>query len=296
MRTLKGLLSQTFDREHWELIVVDNASQVPLNHNEPVFLQFGNLKLVREEQLGLTYGRLKGIAESRAEIIIFVDDDNVLAPSYLREAFQLFNRFPLLGACGGKCIPEWQDAQPDKWVEEFYAFLAIRDIGDEEQLSDGVPLLDYPSCAPIGAGMTVRRAAIQSWAKKTKAQRIQLGRKGRELTSGEDNDIVLDIFRAGWQVGYFPQLKLAHLIPSERVRREYLGRLLHGVGKSDVHWRVRHDMGEFKPAARWTVPLRKLRAYWRLRAWAGPAEYVRWCGVCGHFDARAELPVSQIPK
>jgi hypothetical protein len=208
----------------------------------------------------------------------------------------IFERIPSLGAGGGKCIPEWQSGHPEKWVNEFYQFLAIRDIGDEELLSNSDAPSDYPSCGPIGAGMTLRRDAIVAWAKEVAQQYPPLGRIGNELLSGEDNDIVLRVHRNGWRVGYFPQLQLAHLIPPERVRREYLGRLLHGVARSGVHWRSRHGMSTFTPAARWTLPIRKLRAYWRFRAWAGPAEYVRWRGACGQFDARAELTVLRTPK
>jgi glycosyltransferase involved in cell wall biosynthesis len=295
-RTLVGLLSQSLPCTDWELVVVDNASTVALTAVELELNRFCNWMLVREPRLGLTYGRLRGISESRSPVLVFVDDDNVLAPSYLHECLNIFDRNPSLGVGGGKCIPEWQSGCPEEWVAEFYEFLAIRDIGEHELLSISDGSASYPNCGPIGAGMIVKRDAIVSWAKEASVHYPPLGRVGTELLSGEDNDIVLRVYRNGWQVGYFPQLQLAHLIPAERVHREYLGRLLHGVSKSGVHWRLRHGMGTFAPAARWTLPLRKLRAYWRFRAWAGPAEYVRWRGACGQFDARAELTVSRTAK
>lgn len=44
------------------------------------------------------------------------------------------------------------------------------------------------------------------------------------------------------------------------------------------------------PIAPWTVPLRQLKAWFAYRAWAGPAEFIRWQGACGRFEGPADLP------
>ena len=41
------------------------------------------------ERLGLTPARLRGIRESRGELLVFVDDDNVLERDYLEVALAL---------------------------------------------------------------------------------------------------------------------------------------------------------------------------------------------------------------
>jgi hypothetical protein len=95
------------------------------------------------------------------------------------------------------------------------------------------------------------------------------------------------LLKRGSTVCYLPQLKMFHLIPSGRLTREYLGRLNHGIAKSWVQVLALHGICPWKSVYFWTVPLRKCRAYFRYRAWAGPAEYVRWRGACGHFEGRA---------
>src|SRR5215216_3255811 len=81
-RALAGLAAQTLPRDQWELVLVDNASNPPL---EPWFdvSREPKPRLIQETQLGLTHARLRGVRESSGEIIVFVDDDNVLAPDYL---------------------------------------------------------------------------------------------------------------------------------------------------------------------------------------------------------------------
>jgi glycosyltransferase involved in cell wall biosynthesis len=78
-RVLIGLRSQTLSFQHWEFLLIDNAS------NEPLADRFDldwhpNGRHIREDELGLTQARLRGSSEAVAELLLFVDDDNVLDP------------------------------------------------------------------------------------------------------------------------------------------------------------------------------------------------------------------------
>src|SRR5206468_488463 len=186
------------------------------------------VKIIREEHLGLTPARIRGIAESEGECIVFVDDDNVLDPEYLKHVEAICRCNPKLGAIGGKSLPEFE-VEPEPWLKEFFGCLALRDLGEEtkvyshEQVSvEGeLQAKQYPSVAPIGAGMAVRREAIQAYVKRVclNPAGLKLDRTGKNLSSGGDNDMVLTILEAGWEVGYFPQLALTHLIPANRLTR-----------------------------------------------------------------------------
>jgi glycosyltransferase involved in cell wall biosynthesis len=285
-RTLAGLRAQTLPVGDWELIVVDNGSSVAV---APDMGWHPSARVVREPRLGLTFARLAGAAAAAAPVLVFVDDDNVLAPDYLARVVEVFAAHPRLGAGGGKSVPEWE-AAPGPWVGEFAGPLALRDLGDAEQLADAKTQPGYPPCSPIGAGMALRAEAWAAYARATAADPDAVtDRRGGSLASGGDCDIVLHVLAAGWQVGYFPQLALTHLIPTGRTAPDYLARLNHGIAKSWVEVLARHGIRPWPPVARWTVPLRRWRAYFRTRAWAGPAQYVRWRGACGQFEGRALL-------
>jgi hypothetical protein len=113
------------------------------------------------------------------------------------------------------------------------------------------------------------------------------GRTGPSLSSGEDNHLVLSVAKSGYSVGYFPELVMTHLIPETRLRADYLGQLNYGIAKSWVQLLALHEMCPWNAVQPWTVPLRKLRAFFRYRAWAGAPEYIRWRGACGHFAGRS---------
>jgi len=285
-RTLDGLLAQTLSANDWELVVVDNASTPFLAAQALRLERHPRARLVREERLGLIFGRIAGIEASRGEIVIFCDDDNVLAPDFLTRTVEIFSADPRLGNASGKSLPDFETAPP-LWTQEFYGNLALRDFGNEQHVYEGWSG-EYPTLAFGGGGAAFKRSALVGVLLRLSTRtEIIPGRTGQEFASGEDNDIILSLLRDGWRVGYFPELLMTHIIPATRLAPTYLGRLSHGIAKSWLQVLALHGICPWKPASNWSVPLRKWRAYLRYRAWAGPAEYVRWRGACGHFEGRA---------
>ena len=63
-----------------------------------------SVRVVREDKLGLTHARVRGFQEAQGEIVVMVDDDNVLKPDYLERAIKILEKYPQLGAVGGKEI------------------------------------------------------------------------------------------------------------------------------------------------------------------------------------------------
>jgi cellulose synthase/poly-beta-1,6-N-acetylglucosamine synthase-like glycosyltransferase len=288
-RTLAGLRGQTLPVDRWEAILVDNASTLPV---EPMVENHGpsNLRVLREPELGLTSARRSGLKAARGNIVVFADDDNVLASDYLQQSLETFARLPSVGAIGGKSVPAFA-VEPADWQHAFFSLLALRDLGSSELVSDFSPhdpaKKKYPSFAPIGAGMALRRAAVEKWL-QTEVHPIS-DRRGGALTSAGDNDIILRILKSGWQVAYVPQLKLTHLIPASRLDPEYLGRLNHGIQKSWMQVLTLHEINPWPTLPSWTVPLRRLKAWFTYHAWSSADARIRWLGACGHFEGRVPL-------
>ncbi len=288
-RTLLGLCAQTLPGTEWETILVDNAST---RFPAPDFFadcRPSSLAIVSAPELGLTAARRRGLAAARGDFVVLVDDDNVLAPDYLAQVARLFAAHPELGALGGLSLPEFE-MPPPAWAAEFFPLLALRvripspAISGLHRAAGGGQFL-YPACAPIGAGMALRREAAAAWSAQAAAG-APSDRRGRALTSGGDNDIVLTLLHAGWKVGCFSELVLTHLIPAGRLDAGYLARLNRGIQHSWVEVLARHGASGWPAISSWTLPLRQARMWWRHRAWHGPAERIRWQGACGHFEGR----------
>ena len=290
-RTLAGLKAQTLPASAWETLVVDNASPRALDLVGYAAAAPARLRLVHEPLLGLTAARRRGFMAAEGDCAVLVDDDNVLAPDYLAHVLAIFARQPRVGLAGGKSVPEFERA-PDDWQREFLSLLALRDLGPNEIISHGLRPAggthnEYPSFAPIGAGMALRRESWSDWLDATRQPgAAPSDRRGSELTSSGDNDLVLAAMRAGWEAGYFPELSLTHLIPAVRLEAGYLARLNRGIQKSWMQVLTLHDANPWPPLSPTGAGLRKFKAWFTSRAWSSPAARVRWQGACGHFDGR----------
>src|SRR5665213_4011640 len=127
-RTLDALKAQTLPKEEWELLLIDNASKEPLAGKWGLSWH-PNARIIREEQLGLTPARLRGVKESSSELLVFVDDDNVLFSDYLVECFQIAKTWPILGAWGGQHFPEFEGGTPpEKWKVDLWTSTFSRDL------------------------------------------------------------------------------------------------------------------------------------------------------------------------
>lgn len=288
-RTLAGLRAQTLPVADWECLLVDNASSPAVEASTLGDAAPAGLRILREPVAGLTHARSRGFTEARGEFAVLVDDDNVLDPDYLARVLELFATHPRIGALGGKSRPEFETTPPD-WTKEFFGLLALRDLGDAPLISNGlrpagIAHNEYPAFAPIGAGMAIRRTAWEAWLHSPTRARLS-DRRGGELTSGGDNDIVLCAMAAGWEVAYFPDLGLTHLIPAGRLEATYLARLNEGIQKSWMQVLALHEANPWPPLTATGARLRSWKAWLVHRAWSSPSARIRWCGVLGHFHGR----------
>jgi glycosyltransferase involved in cell wall biosynthesis len=229
-RVLESLKAQTFSTNSWELLAVDNASEslVAASHD---ISWHPNARHIREENLGLTCARLRGVAESSADSVVFVDDDNVLGTDYLATAVRLLQNHPWLGAIGGKTVPEYE-VPPPEWLGRYERLLAIRYL-KRARWSNAVD--DWDS-QPWGAGMVVRRSICEIYVKKlsTNFDRCALDRKGTRLTSAGDIDLVLGCLDVGLGFGTFPELVVTHLIPEQRMTEEYIAKITRALIASNL--------------------------------------------------------------
>jgi glycosyltransferase involved in cell wall biosynthesis len=289
--TLAALSVQTLPEENWECLIVDNASNPPV---ELVWCQMSarrNVHLVREAQLGLTAARRSGFRNAGSQLCVLVDDDNLLAPDYLEQVLRLFNENLVVDALGGRSIPQFE-VEPPEWALEFLPLLALRNPGELPLITSGLRAIGpgtngYPTgSAPIGAGMAIRRQAAMRWVEESATTNLS-DRCGQNLSSGGDNDIVLTVMNNGGEVAYFPELTLIHIIPKERLAEDYLAKLNYGIQKSWMEVLAKHSACPWPSIFSWTVPLRQWKAWVTYGGWKKPSGYIRWQGACGHFEGRS---------
>lgn len=290
-----ALAAQTHASARWELVVVDNASFPPLAPDfTPLSARGVPCRLVREDQPGLTYARLAGIAGTRGHLLVFVDDDNLPSSDFLACAAAFAGNHPWCGVFGGRVLPRYATTPPD-WFAASGLALGCRDFGDQPLFTPAFPRpVSYPHSAPIGAGMVLRREVARLYVDHVAHHpQAATDRQGRNLSSGGDCEIVLVGLFAGWSVGYAPELRMEHLIPSSRLHPAYLARLNRESSRSWVILLDRFGLNPWPAIHSASVPLRKFRAWFAHRAWRGPLEHIAWSGACGIFEGRASLSTAR---
>ena len=259
-RVLKALETQTLPLEQWELLLVDNASN-KLLASEISLNWHPNARHIREEKLGLTSARLCGITESQADTLVFVDDDNVLDLDYLEVVLRISNNFPFIGAWGGQIRPEFEETPPE-WTKSYWWMLAIREF-EYDKWSNVVHSYET---VPCGAGICVRKIVANQYLElvRSNSKRNLLGRKGQQMTSSEDLDLAFTACDLGLGTGQFIDLKLTHLMPSNRFQEKYLLALAEAISYSMPIMESFRGKLPVKPQLSWRSKLLNYYFFWRM--------------------------------
>jgi hypothetical protein len=229
-RVLEALRNQVLPMDRWELLLIDNASDEPLARKWDISWH-PHARHVREEELGLSPARIRGMQESGANVLTFVDDDNILDMNYLSEAVRIENEWPQLGVWGsGSIVPEFEVQPPDHLLE-FLEFLAIRET-TSCRWSNVIPCL---GAKPWGAGQCVRAGVAEAYCRYFNKSPLRItDRRGNDLSSGGDVEIDYVACSLGLGVGIFPKLKIIHLIPGFRLEEKYLVRSVEASLMSSI--------------------------------------------------------------
>jgi hypothetical protein len=272
-RALGSLKAQTLPKDRWELLLVDNASEERLDSSWDLSWH-PNARHVREDELGLTAARLRGIRESKASVLVYVDDDNVLAPNYIATSLVLFESHPWLGVIGsGRLTPAFQK-EPHPKFRAALPFLAIRNA-ERAIWSNNI---NDCTCFPWGAGLCVRQEIASQYVALLSKMNVNdcVARHGRELSCGEDDIFSFAAGLKGSGFGIFPELQITHLIPATRVSERYFLKLFEAHAFSHVI--IRHLLGLHSRASQDSLS--------RLRSLLGAARN-------GLFSLRVEIAAQQ---
>lgn len=271
-RALDALRRQSLSLAQWELVIVDNAS-APALDGQGLAAWHPSARVVTEATRGLIPARLRGIGEATGDLLVFVDDDNVLAPDFLTLASGIAAKYPDVGAFGGQIHPEFE-IPPSAWFAARLDRLAIREFSMAEQTQQ----LD-PAIAPCGAGLCVRSAVAERYRANTlnDSRRLALGRDGKRIFSGDDLDLAFTACDLGLAIGRFPELGLDHLIPPERLTLRYFACITRS------HARSHFDLRALRPGM-----IGSAGENWRARL-----AYWKWSVIAGFF---AVVPDRRRPR
>lgn len=258
--TLHSLMAQTLPLDRWELLIIDNASQEPLESRCDLSWH-PRARIVREENLGVMHARMRGLQEFQSDLIVYIDDDTPFCVTYLESVLRLATRYDWLGTFGASKITARYEKEPAPELEFYCGNLGLRN--DNRDTFTNIPQITV--ACPFCAGMCIRRPVAEALIeKKRDSNGPVFGRKGTSLFSGEDLEFSLMAADLGFAYGIFAELSVTHLIPARRVQPEYLLNLHEAmIHSNDLLRRVRAREKNEPPRA--SVKELAMMVSWALR-------------------------------
>jgi glucosyl-dolichyl phosphate glucuronosyltransferase len=208
-----------------ECVVIDNAS----NDDTPRVVEAAAnspspfpIRRVLEPRQGSSFARNRAIDESRGEFILFLDDDAIADPEWLRAMLFAMETRDLDAACG-MVLPRWSAAPPPWLGPRLWVKLAVHDRAALESAPAGeLETLENYFSANVG----FRRSAFERFGRF----REDLGVVGKNPMSGEDTELFARIIDKGGKMGFVRGAVVHHLIGPERMTPEYLRRKSFAFG------------------------------------------------------------------
>lgn len=215
-RTLEALKEQHFRSPvPYEIVLVDNRCTDDTVAVAESAMKGGEIdfRIIKENRPGLANARRKGIKEVKYEYVLYCDDDNLLCPDYVATMVEVLDSMPDVGAVGGKGIAEFE-TEPAEIVKNHLDCYAV---GSQLEHKDWL----------FGAGVTLRTALVRNVYENQKC--YLMGRKGKELLSGDDSELVMSMVLRGYKVYATDDVYYKHVLKAERLTEEYFYRLYEGL-------------------------------------------------------------------
>lgn len=210
---------------NYEVVVVDNGStdNTPGVVAEAATKSSSVVRHVFESRAGIAFARNRGVNEAQGEWIAFFDDDQLADRHWLIELLKIAKDKNV--RCVGGAVDLKLPAGFDRRLSPVCRMLLGETVGMN------VARRYSANVTPGTGNLMIHRSVFD-----------EIGRFNEELNvRGEDTDLFLRIFNRGHESWFTPDALVHHVIPPERLNREYLSKLagMMAVGMAEMdrdHW------------------------------------------------------------
>ncbi len=231
---LVSLLQQTVSPDKYSLLIIDNNSTDNTQETVASFKdKFTNIRIIVENNQGLSHARNRALKECQTEWLAFLDDDAKAHPDWIETILQTIKKGDF-DVFGGPYYAWHHYGPAPRWLPE--------DFGTYES-PQGYGPLEGDTHIP-GGNCTLRRDA----AKSIGSFSTKLGMNGNHCGYGEETQFFERMRTAGYRMGYVSQLKIDHCVLPHKyslrwqLHSSFIGgrdfiRFQHSLGKnvSPIH-------------------------------------------------------------
>jgi glycosyltransferase involved in cell wall biosynthesis len=226
-RSIKYLLAM--DYPNFEVLVVDNApgTAQTADYIRETYAGCPQVRYVCENRPGLSWARNCGLQNTQAEIVAYIDDDEIADPNWLAELVVGFKAAAQVACVTGAIIPAEIETQPQYWFEQYGGHSKGRgfDRFIFNTRMDRTQSALFPN-PPFGAGGNMAfDAAI---LRRLGGFDTALG-AGTLARGGEDTAAFFHVLRKGYQLVFSPAALVRHFHYRDynSLKKQFYG---YGVG------------------------------------------------------------------
>jgi GT2 family glycosyltransferase len=222
--TVDTFLAQTYPRDRWELVLVDNDSKDDTwSVIEDLAARDARIRPLSEPRKGAHFARNSGALAAKGTILYFTDDDMLADPRLLERIVEVFDADAAVASATGKVVPRW-DTEPPAWVLEHLKnnLLSLNDLGDATIISDEDP-------GVFSCHQAVRRDVFIA------AGGFNPDTNAEVYTGDNETGLNIKIRKLGYRFAYVGTAVTQHMIPASRMTQKYLNDRMADQGFCDSY-------------------------------------------------------------
>lgn len=229
-KCLSALLQQTVERDFFSILVVDNAC---CDRTKELCFEF-EARYVKEEKIGISFARNRGVNEAEGEWIFFLDDDAIPYRNLISNFITIIQD-PAVQVVGGKYCHYFEEPPPG-WLLCYY--------NKCYQVID----TDVISIVPPGKYLSIGIMAVKkSLALRTGKFDTSLGMTGGSFGYGEEDEFQDRVRTFGIPVYFSPDLVMDHLVSPRKytIRSRIKMAYAHGYASTSLAEQGSFSYGAF---------------------------------------------------
>jgi glucosyl-dolichyl phosphate glucuronosyltransferase len=258
-RSLNSIAQTVAANSDVEVLIVDNGStdetasvcgEIAQSHPRICWRYF------RDDMPGLLSGRHRGAKEARGEILAYLDDDVLLAPTWLQGLKEAFDD-PKVVLVGGPSLAQY-DVKPPPWLDAlWWEFEGGRMCASLSLIELGMASKPNDPCLVWGLNFSIRKDVFYECG----GFHPDCLPKALQRYQGDgETGLSLKIKAKGLSALYHPDVAVTHIIPVTRLTPESFEQRAFYTGVCNSYTRIRGEgFVEPAPEKSWKDAIRPLK-------------------------------------
>ncbi|MEE9371434.1 MAG: glycosyltransferase family 2 protein [Saprospiraceae bacterium] len=213
---IRALLDQSAGIEKFNVLIVNNCDDEKVHFEILEMIKsHDHITVIKEPNLGLSIARNTGVKTAKAQWVTYIDDDCKVAIDFVSTTLSIIDGQNY--ECFGGHITSWWLYDKPRWMKQSFGSKPI--ISDKE-----IDLLEEYNW---GGNITFKKEALLNVGGFDE----KIGMKGKRIGYSAENRVQIKLREKGFRIGYNPNLKVAHLVASHKMKLWWHIRAAYAEGR-----------------------------------------------------------------